>query len=68
MFTDAALFSGLWFRKPLQIAAITLSSTRLATVMTGLVDLCRPGLVLARRAGTGSLPPLHIRDCFAVGE
>lgn len=55
MFGDAALFFGLWLRKPLQIAAITPSSTRLATVMAGLVDPSRPGPVLELGAGTGSL-------------
>jgi phosphatidylethanolamine/phosphatidyl-N-methylethanolamine N-methyltransferase len=49
------LFFGLWLQKPLQIAAITPSSTRLAAVMAGLVDLSRPGLVLELGAGTGSL-------------
>jgi len=52
---DAALFFGLWLQKPLQIAAITPSSTRLATVMAQLVDLARPGPVLELGAGTGSL-------------
>jgi phosphatidylethanolamine/phosphatidyl-N-methylethanolamine N-methyltransferase len=55
MFGDAALFFGLWLRKPLQIAAITPSSTSLATIMAGLVDLSRPGSVLELGAGTGSL-------------
>ena len=55
MFGDAALFFGLWLQKPLQIAAITPSSTRLATVMAGLVDVARPGPVLELGAGTGSL-------------
>jgi phosphatidylethanolamine/phosphatidyl-N-methylethanolamine N-methyltransferase len=55
MFGDAALFFGLWLQKPLQIAAITPSSTCLATVMAGLVDLSRPGPVLELGAGTGSL-------------
>lgn len=55
MFGDAALFFGLWLQKPLQIAAITPSSTRLAAVMAGLVDLSRPGPVLELGAGTGSL-------------
>ncbi len=55
MFGDAALFFGLWLQKPLQIAAITPSSTRLATVIANLVDLSRPGPVLELGAGTGSL-------------
>jgi phosphatidylethanolamine/phosphatidyl-N-methylethanolamine N-methyltransferase len=55
MFGDAALFFGLWLQRPLQIAAITPSSARLATVMAGLVDLSRPGPVLELGAGTGSL-------------
>src|ERR1700722_17519815 len=52
---DAALFFGLWLQKPLQIAAITPSSARLAAVMAQLVDLVRPGPVLELGAGTGSL-------------
>jgi phosphatidylethanolamine/phosphatidyl-N-methylethanolamine N-methyltransferase len=55
MFGDAALFFGLWLQKPLQIAAITPSSTRLADVMAGLVDPSRPGPVLELGAGTGGL-------------
>jgi phosphatidylethanolamine/phosphatidyl-N-methylethanolamine N-methyltransferase len=52
---DAALFFGLWLQKPLQIAAITPSSARLASVMAELVDFTRPGSVLELGAGTGSL-------------
>jgi phosphatidylethanolamine/phosphatidyl-N-methylethanolamine N-methyltransferase len=52
---DAALFFGLWLQKPLQIAAITPSSARLASVMADLVDFRRPGPVLELGAGTGSL-------------
>jgi phosphatidylethanolamine/phosphatidyl-N-methylethanolamine N-methyltransferase len=52
---DAALFFGLWLRKPLQIAAVTPSSGHLAAAMAGLVDLDRPGPVLELGAGTGSL-------------
>jgi len=52
---DAALFFGLWLRRPLHIAAITPSSTRLAAVMADLVDLSCPGPVLELGAGTGSL-------------
>jgi phosphatidylethanolamine/phosphatidyl-N-methylethanolamine N-methyltransferase len=52
---DAALFFGLWLQKPLQIAAITPSSTRLAAVMARLVDFSRSGPVLELGAGTGSL-------------
>jgi phosphatidylethanolamine/phosphatidyl-N-methylethanolamine N-methyltransferase len=52
---DAALFFGLWLQKPLQIAAVTPSSKRLASVMARLVDLSRPGPVLELGAGTGSL-------------
>ena len=55
MFGDATLFFGLWLQKPLQIAAITPSSTRLASVMASLVDRSRPGPVLELGAGTGSL-------------
>jgi phosphatidylethanolamine/phosphatidyl-N-methylethanolamine N-methyltransferase len=52
---DYALFFGLWLQKPLQIAAVTPSSKRLASVMAKLVDLSRPGPVLELGAGTGSL-------------
>jgi phosphatidylethanolamine/phosphatidyl-N-methylethanolamine N-methyltransferase len=52
---DHALFFGLWLQKPLQIAAITPSSARLAETMADLVDLDRPGPVLELGAGTGSL-------------
>jgi phosphatidylethanolamine/phosphatidyl-N-methylethanolamine N-methyltransferase len=52
---DYALFFGLWLQKPLQIAAITPSSARLAEVMADFVDLARPGPVLELGAGTGSL-------------
>ena len=52
---DYALFFGLWLQKPLQIAAVTPSSKRLACVMGELVDLERPGPVLELGAGTGSL-------------
>lgn len=55
MSEDAALFFGLWLQRPLQIAAITPSSARLATAMARLVDLARPGPVLELGAGTGSL-------------
>lgn len=55
MSADAALFFGLWLRKPLQIAAITPSGASLATAMAQLVDLARPGPVLELGAGTGSL-------------
>src|SRR5271170_7645248 len=52
---DYALFFGLWLQKPLQIAAVTPSSKRLACVMAELVDLSRPGPVLELGAGTGSI-------------
>jgi phosphatidylethanolamine/phosphatidyl-N-methylethanolamine N-methyltransferase len=52
---DYALFFGLWLQKPLQIAAITPSSKRLAQVMAELVDFDRPGPVLELGAGTGGL-------------
>ena len=52
---DAALFFGLWLRRPLQIAAITPSGARLAAAMARLVDFARPGPVLELGAGTGSL-------------
>ena len=55
MFGDANLLFGLWLQKPLQIAAITPSSARLASVMADLVDRSRPGPVLELGAGTGSL-------------
>ncbi|HXP03992.1 MAG TPA: methyltransferase domain-containing protein [Stellaceae bacterium] len=67
MFGDAALFFGLWLQKPLQIAAITPSSARLATVMSGLVDFSRPGPVLELGAGTGSLTRGLLR-CFCPPE
>jgi phosphatidylethanolamine/phosphatidyl-N-methylethanolamine N-methyltransferase len=52
---DYALFFGLWLQKPLQIAAVTPSSKRLAQVMAELVDLDRPGPVLELGAGTGGI-------------
>lgn len=52
---DYTLFFGLWLQKPLQIAAVTPSSNRLASAMAGLVDLRRPGPVLELGAGTGGL-------------
>jgi len=52
---DYALFFGLWLQKPLQIAAVTPSSARLAAAMAELVDFDRPGPVLELGAGTGSL-------------
>jgi phosphatidylethanolamine/phosphatidyl-N-methylethanolamine N-methyltransferase len=52
---DYALFFGLWLQKPLQIAAVTPSSKRLACVMAEFVDLSRPGPVLELGAGTGSI-------------
>jgi phosphatidylethanolamine/phosphatidyl-N-methylethanolamine N-methyltransferase len=52
---DATLFFGLWLQRPLQIAAITPSSSHFAAVMARLVDLDRPGPVLELGAGTGSL-------------
>ena len=52
---DYALFFGLWLQKPLQIAAVTPSSKRLAQVMAELVDLGRPGPVLELGAGTGGI-------------
>jgi phosphatidylethanolamine/phosphatidyl-N-methylethanolamine N-methyltransferase len=52
---DYALFFGLWLQKPLQIAAVTPSSKRLAQVMADLVDFDQPGPVLELGAGTGSL-------------
>jgi phosphatidylethanolamine/phosphatidyl-N-methylethanolamine N-methyltransferase len=52
---DYVLFFGLWLQKPLQIAAVTPSSKRLAFVMAELVDFSRPGPVLELGAGTGSL-------------
>jgi len=55
MLGDAALFFGLWLQKPLRIAAIAPSSSRLAAAIAELVDLSRPGAVLELGAGTGSL-------------
>jgi phosphatidylethanolamine/phosphatidyl-N-methylethanolamine N-methyltransferase len=52
---DATLFFGLWLQKPLQIAAITPSSSHFAGAMARLVDLDRPGPILELGAGTGSL-------------
>lgn len=52
---DYALFFGLWLQKPLQIAAVTPSSKRLARVMAELIDLDRPGAVLELGAGTGGI-------------
>jgi phosphatidylethanolamine/phosphatidyl-N-methylethanolamine N-methyltransferase len=52
---DATLFFGLWLQKPLQIAAITPSSSHFAGAMARLVDLGRPGPILELGAGTGSL-------------
>ncbi|HTW52226.1 MAG TPA: hypothetical protein VME45_10065 [Stellaceae bacterium] len=52
---DYALFFRLWLQKPLQIAAVTPSSKRLAQVMAELVDLDRPGPVLELGAGTGGI-------------
>lgn len=52
---DYALFFSLWLQKPLQIAAVTPSSKRLAQVMAELVDLDRPGPVLELGAGTGGI-------------
>src|SRR5580700_1174988 len=52
---DATLFFGLWLQRPLQIAAVTPSSSHFAAVMARLVDLDRPGAVLELGAGTGSL-------------
>lgn len=51
----AGLFLGLWFRKPLQIAAICPSSEHLADALASLVDWRGPGMVLELGAGTGSL-------------
>ena len=55
MSSDAAVLFGLWLQKPLQIAAITPSSTHFAAAMADLVDLSRPGPILELGAGTGSL-------------
>src|SRR6266851_2291973 len=50
---DYALFFGLWLQKPLQIAAVTPSGARLASIMARLVDFDRPGPVLELGAGAG---------------
>jgi phosphatidylethanolamine/phosphatidyl-N-methylethanolamine N-methyltransferase len=55
MAAEAALFFGLWLRRPLRIAAIYPSSDCLADAMAKLVDFDRPGSVLELGAGTGSL-------------
>jgi phosphatidylethanolamine/phosphatidyl-N-methylethanolamine N-methyltransferase len=52
---DYALFFGLWLQKPLQIAAVTPSSKRLAQAMAEMVDFDRPGPVLELGAGTGGI-------------
>jgi phosphatidylethanolamine/phosphatidyl-N-methylethanolamine N-methyltransferase len=53
--TDARVFFGLWLQKPLRIAAVNPSGTRLADAVAAFVDLSRPGPVLELGAGTGSL-------------
>ncbi|MBV9552186.1 MAG: methyltransferase domain-containing protein [Alphaproteobacteria bacterium] len=55
MASEAVLFFSLWLQRPLQIAAVSPSSSHLANAMAGLIDLNRPGLVLELGAGTGSL-------------
>jgi phosphatidylethanolamine/phosphatidyl-N-methylethanolamine N-methyltransferase len=55
MTAGAGVFLGLWFQKPLQIAAVCPSGEKLATVIARHADLDRPGFVLELGAGTGSL-------------
>ncbi|HEX3954419.1 MAG TPA: methyltransferase domain-containing protein [Stellaceae bacterium] len=55
MIGDAALFFGLWLRKPLQIAAVCPSGAPVAATMARLADPSRPGPVLELGAGTGSI-------------
>jgi hypothetical protein len=60
MFGDAALFFGLWLQKPLQIAAITSSGARLATVSKfGIAGAC-----LAPAGG----PDLGLFQCGRLNE
>ena len=72
MLADAALFFGLWLRKPLQIAAICPSGAPVGAAMARLLDISRPGPVLELGAGTGSItralinagwPPERIIAC-----
>jgi phosphatidylethanolamine/phosphatidyl-N-methylethanolamine N-methyltransferase len=55
MMADAALFFGLWLRKPLQIAAICPSGMPVAAAMVRLVDPGWPGPLLELGAGTGGI-------------
>jgi phosphatidylethanolamine/phosphatidyl-N-methylethanolamine N-methyltransferase len=55
MIADAALFFGLWLRKPLQIAAICPSGAPVASAMARLIDPVWPGPVLELGAGTGTI-------------
>jgi phospholipid N-methyltransferase len=55
MSRDAALFFGLWPLKPPRIAAITQSSTRLASAMAQLIY--QPAQVCACSAASADLVP-----------
>jgi phosphatidylethanolamine/phosphatidyl-N-methylethanolamine N-methyltransferase len=55
MLTEAALFFGLWLRKPLQIAAICPSTPPVGAAMARLVDISCPGPLLELGAGSGSI-------------
>ena len=72
MLADAALFFGLWLRKPLQIAAICPSGASVGAAIARLLDGSRAGPVLELGAGTGSItralinagwPPERIIAC-----
>jgi phosphatidylethanolamine/phosphatidyl-N-methylethanolamine N-methyltransferase len=72
MIADTALFSGLWLRKPLQIAAICPSGVPVAAAMARLANPARPGRLLELGAGTGTItrglvaagwPPERIIAC-----
>ena len=55
MNADAGVFFSLWLQKPLRIAAVNPSGTRLADAVARCVDWARPGPILELGAGTGSL-------------
>jgi phosphatidylethanolamine/phosphatidyl-N-methylethanolamine N-methyltransferase len=55
MAADAAVFLGLWLRKPLRIAAANPSGPYLTDALAHHVELDRPGPILELGAGTGSL-------------
>lgn len=55
MAADAAIFFGVWLKKPLRIAAANPSGPYLADALAHFVELERPGPILELGAGTGSL-------------